>query len=208
MKKLLVLGVGLLLGACGRQASVPEDHFYRLPALLPATILNSPVVNESVLVRVLESDGVHRERAIVYTEDSRGIRLQQHHYHFWLEPPPRLLQRRFARYLRAIGFSPIVLTEGGGASQGMVITGRILRFERELAGHSAQAVVGLELQLEQMGSGRRGVPLLLREYEAVIPAGESFSASAVAFGEALSKIFADFVRDARKVLPRRSQASG
>ncbi len=199
MKKLLAFGFFLLLGACGRQAPVPPDQFYRLPLAQPAVVLNSPIVAESVLVNVLQSDGVHRERAIVYTEHAEGIRLQQHHYHFWLEPPPRLLQRHLVRYLRVVGFSPMVRSEGQLASGGLIVGGRILRFERELVGGSVRAVVGLELRLLREGSGGKA-PLLVREYEAAIPSGKSFSAGAVAFGKALSSIYADFVQDARKVL--------
>ncbi len=204
MKKGLIFGLCLFLGACSRQPPVPEDLFYRLPAPQAVTRLHSPIVEKLVWVNILESDGLHRERAIVFTNDSQGIRLQQHHYHFWMEPPPRLLQRQLVRYLRAVDFSPMVLSENRVAPDGVVIAGRILRFERELVGDSTQAVVGLELRF----SRGRDAPLLIREYEALVPSEKSLSNSVLAFEVALSRIFADFVGDVRKTLSAGGQASG
>ena len=179
-------------GGCAKAPPVPADVFFRLPD--PRPVAGAQLTDAAIVVRALRADGLRSERALLYVDDAADVTLQQQHYHFWAESPPRLVQAQLIQYLRLAGASPMVIG-GTDAPAELVVSGRLRRFERRLSGEQA-AVVEIELQLERDGHGL----VLVRDYAAEVPAGEGFDSAIAAFAEALDKIFADFLADARASL--------
>ena len=189
----LMLVAFLVIGSCASAPPVPADKFYRLPD--PVNISPGPALTDGVIrVERFEADGVHGERAVVFSDDGQGVSLQQHHYHFWADAPPLMLQHQLISYLRAAGAADIVVHKPSSEAA-LIVSGRIKRFERDLSGSAAVARIVLELSIE---ANDARVPLLIKDYEAsVTAASDTLPASVTAFAQGISEIFAAFLIDAR-----------
>jgi ABC-type uncharacterized transport system auxiliary subunit len=189
--------IALGLGGCVAAPPVPDESFYRLQT--PEIATGVPV-NTVLAVEELRSDGIHGERALLHSTDAGHRVLQQYHYHFWADPPPRLLCDYLVALLRSARVARVVERYDPAEVPDYVIRGKIWRFEQLVDGDAAQVVVKLELQVDRF-DGRR--PLLLREYEATAAAATPAPTdAALAFEQALGKIASRFVADLREVLRR------
>lgn len=197
MKRLpLVLLLLLLLGACARQPPVPADHFYRLPEP-KVHALAEPLVQGVILVNTFQTDGLHNDRSMLYTEDAHAITLNRYHYSYWLDSPPRLLQNYLVSYLRAAKAAPTVITDPG-VRAALSISGRIMRLEQQLHGKNSRALIALELRVDGPNPAR---PLLLKDYRVdVTAADDSMESLVLAFQQGLDQIFAQFLSDTRAAL--------
>ena len=204
----LMIGLGAATGGCGHAPTVPSDTFYRLPSSPSA-----PAPGQSgsgartklpwvglVAVEPLRADGVHRERALVYSEDVGALSLSRYHYHFWVDPPPALLRDYLARRLRAAAPTATVLPESGTRPD-ISIGGRVRRFDhlRGSVPGGEQAVVDLELRVQEAGAR---LPALVRDYTARAPVrGGGMIVVVEAFGAAVERIVSDFLSDAARLRP-------
>lgn len=193
---LIFLGLNLLTSGCSLTpvGPVPTDHYYRLPD--PTNLEPRQIFDKGVFVRSFRSDGLHLERAVLFSKDEQALVLEQHHYHFWQDSPQRMLQNHMVAWLRAAEVAPLVVSDPAVKHQ-YVITTQIKRFERHIAGSRSNALVALEIQLQRRGS--REV-LLVRDYSAEVSAENRKVASSIpAFAEALDDIFNRFVDEAAQI---------
>lgn len=177
MIRSLILGLAacLMLVACGNTPPVPVDRFYRLQPVA----LTPPAKALSVLA--LRADSLYAERPLVYSDDGSGRQLRQYHYHLWLYAPAQLVQDHLTASLGAAA-------NGGGRR----LDGRILRFDRVVAGKDSKAVVALELRLSEAGQ-----LVFSKTYTAERAAADNgIAAHVVAVEQALAAIYGEFLRDA------------
>ena len=179
------------MGCTGNLADLPEDRFYRLPDPAPQrAALRFP---GTIAVALPSSDGLHAERALLYSRHDRPLETLRHHYYFWAESPPRLVQEHLVAYLRAAGVSDHVVRAEAAADNDLRLEARLLRFERLVGGDQARVLVALELGWQRRGAG--ALPPR-RTYRALTAAADdSIYASVQAYGEALADVYARFLRD-------------
>lgn len=187
----LIAVVSLQLVACGTSGPVPVDAFYRLPDARISSgsgrLSDGPVV-----VTAFDATDLHKDRAIIFS-DTVDYELKRHHYHFWVESPPRLLQTQLAQYLRDSGAAMDVKLMP--IDQPAVnVTGRIQAFERVVKASGTTVRVALQLRVEAAdGSGEDFV----NDYSEQIEIGSTRMVDSVAaFGQAVERIYARFVADA------------
>lgn len=198
----LTLFLMLAAGGCAKAPPVPTDDFYRLPPPQAAQHEASPWTDGVIVVRVLRADGLHSDRALLYTDDAQGLMLKRYAYHLWVDPPPKMVQQQLAAYLRAIGAGRMVMTSIDAVPD-LVVKGRIERFERQVQESGVTTHVELQLQLED----RRGKPLLLKDYTADVPAADDgIMATVNAIDKGLNRIYAQFAGDVAKALNQRPAA--
>ncbi|RMD62466.1 MAG: ABC transporter [Alphaproteobacteria bacterium] len=186
----------LALGGCGTAPPIPRDHFYRL-AIDTTTVRTSPSpVPGIVSVNAMKADGLLRERPVLYSTSGGPHEMQQHDYHYWTEPPPRMLQGFLVDYLRASGFAEAVVTPELRIRPDYQISGRIKRFERLLGGKTPRIAAVLELAMIEAHSNRLVVVGTYAAERAV--RDDSVESSVYAFNEAVSDILARFVADASR----------
>lgn len=196
MRKLTLLFGFCLLAACSGQPPVPKDHYYRLPQPEISSELN-PLTDGTIFVEQFIADGIHRERALAYAEDSAPTEVFQHHYHHWIESPSLLLRDQLIDYLRARQAGRVI-TDSPGVPAELSIYGKIRRFDQIVKSGAIVVVVSLEFRVEKAGSGE---PLLVRDYERRLdPGGSSMNAAVSGFGAALSEIFSRLLGDLHAVL--------
>jgi ABC-type uncharacterized transport system auxiliary subunit len=186
----LLLMLSLLAG-CAQQPPVPEDRFYRLQTPQDGSVTHP--LKGSVAVKRLQSDALHNDRAILYSEASQPLQLKRYHYHFWIDTPPRLISEHLISWLRHSRAADVVLTDRPGVRPDYTLSGKIRRFEQITDKGQSSVEVSLELQLENNGNH---IPLLVRDYSARVAArSRNIEDVIAAFSEALTRIYADFMKD-------------
>ncbi|MCH8924726.1 MAG: membrane integrity-associated transporter subunit PqiC [Proteobacteria bacterium] len=205
---LLVLALAGLAGCIGSAPPVPRDHYYRVlvapPAQGGAPQSAAPsatgqsaagIMFPGVLsVAPLDAGGLLRERPLLYSATGRAHEVQQHDYHYWMDPPPKMLQAQLVDYLRASGLAKAVITPDLRVRPDYEITGRLRRFERLLGGGPTRVVAEVELALVETG---RKQLLVVETYSAeVAAADDGVEASVLALAQALGRIFERFLADA------------
>ncbi len=170
----------------------------------PAEVPSLPGV---VSVAPLEADGLLRERPLLFSTSQRPHEVQQYVYHYWSDPPPRMLQDQLAAYLRQSRLASAVVTPSLRVRPDFEVIGRIKRLERTLDGASPGVSVELELALIEPAENRL---LVIRSYAAARTAQDtSVQASVVALNHAVTEVFGRFLADARQTsLAARGRVSG
>jgi ABC-type uncharacterized transport system auxiliary subunit len=196
----IAAALALSLSACfGDAPPVPEDNYYRITLAAPPERSGGPLLAGVVLVEPFDADGLLRDRALVYSGDDPAGELKQHHYHFWTDAPPRLLQEATASYLRRAGIAESVVTPELRVPADLEVQGHLLRLERLLGGDVPRVAVELRLALVQADDGRL---VAMNDYaDEVACADDSVSAAVAAFNQALSGIYARFLADIERAAP-------
>lgn len=190
---LTVVLVVSLAGCFGDAPPVPEDRYYRVTLDAPPERSDQPLFDGVVLVQPFGADGLLRDRALVYSVDNPGGELKQHHYHFWTDTPPRLLQEATASYLRLAGIARDVVTPELRVPAEIEVQGHLLRFDRVLGGDVPRVAVELRLALVD---ARDGQLIVMNSYADEVPcADDSVNAAVRGFNEALSGIYRRFLAD-------------
>jgi len=197
MRPVWWLLLSLVLTACMVQPPVPEDRFYRLAEARPGVSLEVAALDGVLAVQAFAADGLHSERAMLYSTDPGQRRLQQYHYQFWLDAPPLLVQDYLAEYFRKAGIAGRVIEGYSSSSGAFHLSGRLKRFEQLLDGGRARVIAVLELRLERPGAPE---PLLDKEYlrEIFFTTGSVIDAVR-GLEQALDGIAEEFIADVRQV---------
>lgn len=190
-----------VLVACGSQPPVPDDRFYRLPDAQSTEHKNHKLpeflLNKAVAIERLETEGLYRERAILYIDKQHPLTLRRYHYHHWVNSPVNIVSEHLLSYLRsALPLADVSrYTAGQSPDQGIRIGGNLVRFERILNDDRPEATVALELWVGK----NKGSYRFSNQYSASVQASDSsMHATAIAFGRALEKIYARFMQDLKK----------
>lgn len=191
------LAAGLLVaslsGCLGSAPPLPRDHYYRVlvpPPQTGETVLFPGVVS----VASLDADGLLRERPLLFSPTGGAQEMQQHDYHYWIDPPPRMLQGQLVDYLRGSGLTGAVVTPELRVAADFEVSGRVKRLERLLGGGPPRVVAELELAMTEAPRGRL---VVVETYTAEVAArDESVESSVLALNQALGMIFREFLDDA------------
>ena len=196
MKRVILLAMGVALAGCAAQAPVPSDRFYRFADPEPSAARREAPLIEHLAVEELRGNGLYAERPLVYSTDEGRRRLEQYHYDYWLEAPPRLLQGHLIAYFRGAGLASQVSRPEAGPAEQAVVGGYIDCFEKHMA-TAPRVVVCLELHLKRPGDDG---PLLARRYDASVSVdGEGMEADLKAYEEALDQVLAAFLGDISRI---------
>lgn len=173
--------VAALLAACGSAPPIPAERYYRLPPPAARHRLTPPPRLERV-----EAPGPLRERPLLYSDDERGLVLQQQHYHAWLAPPPELVRR----HLQACLGADVAVDPASDGAGGWRLRVRLERFERVLAGDRASVAVVVAV------SARNGEQRLVRRYAHLLPVdGPGVAAAVPVFAAALDTTCGELAAD-------------
>lgn len=145
----------LLAGGCAGPAAVPEDSYYRLARAEPASRLSRPLLTGGLVVAVVETPALYQDRAIVYRTTGQPLQLRRHHYHYWSERPPRLLQAYLVDYLTASGLADRVLEDDYAGEARYRLDTRLKRFDQIRGAQGAGVDVALEFELHDRDTGER-----------------------------------------------------
>src|SRR5690606_22937930 len=121
----------VMLAGCGSSPPAPTDSFYRLR--LPQDVGKQESSENVIHVGSFIGEGMYNERSILYNTDQHSRKIIQHHYHFWITSPPRMLREHMVAFLRESDSAPMVITDSS-KGDGLRISGKVLDFEKQTAG--------------------------------------------------------------------------
>lgn len=191
MRALLMIGL-VLLAACGTPVPAPQDHFYRLPTVKPAS--ESRMINGVLRVEPLEAGGLVRERYLIYIDSEDSVELERYHYHLWHKSPAYMLQDHLADYLYQVDSAMTVTTDNSFPADA-VISGDLHQFMQIKGEDGGRVVVDLELRLRRNDGNESVFQKRYMEQESVN--GQGMQAVVMAFSRALNRIYADFSASVR-----------
>lgn len=186
----LVLLTPLLVLAGCAQPKLPQENYYRLMVAEPAD--GSVILDGFLVVEPFIGNGLTSERALLYSASDAPLRVQQYHYHYWIDPPPQMIQDQVVAYLRSGGYAAKVVTPEMRLLPDYALTGRIKRLERIVDGSRFVAVMELEIGLSNAHDNSL---ILLKTYVAEEPAGKDMISTVEAFNRGITKILEKFVAD-------------
>jgi len=143
----------LLVGACAVSQSVPEDRFYRLEPLQPQVSMASPALRGGLRVDNIQADPLHSGRAVIYRDYDGPLQLRRYHYEFWVDQPPRLLDRLLLSYLRNSRVADRIIGPAGFATVAYHLQLRMLKFEQVRKQQSSTVEVSLQATLSSVPVG-------------------------------------------------------
>lgn len=186
--------VALGLAGCGGSQMVPQDQFYRLAGTASVKPLGGPVLDGSVAIASFKTTAIYHDRAIVYSESSRPLELHQHHYHFWVDSPPRLLQDKLARTLRQANVADRVFLATASNPADYHILGTLHQFEQSMGNNETSVNVAMRLELVETATAER---LLVKDYAITTPPVKSGNvyAAVESFQQAVDEIMLDWVAE-------------
>lgn len=205
MKRILSIfaASAALSGCLGASTPVPPDTYYRIEARPSERVAPSPVFSGVLSVESFDADGLIRERPLLFSDESPVHGIRQLNYHFWIDPPTRLLQSQLAAYVRNSGLAGTVVTPDMRVHADFELQGRVRRLERVMTEGSPSVVAEVELTLIRAEDRRL---LFSDTYTAEIATkDDSVPAAVAAINEAVSEIFQSFVSEAGGALQTASE---
>ena len=198
MKLILSLTLITLLTSCAApQAPVPQENYFRLVAHGSGASGDQRLTPGLLMVEELHSDGIHAERALIYSDDADHRRLNLYNYEFWSDPPARLIQSYLVQRLRHAGAATQVMRYDINSDAAAYVGGRLERFVQLIDAEQARVEVAVELRLSIAGERQ---PRLLRTYSAEVNvSGTGAEQTITGYEQALNQIINEFVADARRL---------
>lgn len=191
MRTLALILLAALAAGCAAPP-VPPERFFRLR--VEAAVAPAPAaIPGTLVVQAPRVDGIHNERAIIYSDDPGHRELKQYHYRHWVTPPAQLVQDYLVAYLRQAGSAARVQRDFGDGFTDHVVSGHLTGFEQLVDGERLTAAVDLELAVTAPGAEQAALRRRYTEKAAVD--GGDMAATVRAFEQALHAIAADFAAD-------------
>ncbi len=193
MNKVIMVLLPLLLAGCLSAPPAPEDRFYRLQPVPPVQAVKQSRLTGGLVIDDVSADPLHSGRAILYCEQDRPLQLRRYHYEFWLDQPPRLVQRTLTTWLRASGIADQLL-DPQSREAAWRLRARVLKFEEvRAADRRAQVDVALRVSLFSADAKRT---VWTRDYGRQEPVeGTTMYAVAQAMQAALAALYAQVQAD-------------
>ncbi len=206
MKRLLpALLLLLLLNACTTTPPAPEDHYYRLITSELPQPSTSPTIPGVLKIDPINSYGIYRERALLYTLEAQPEALQQHRYHYWIDTPTRLIRDQLVDFLRASGVAGSIAGSQVSLRGDLRLKLTLTRLERVV--HTGQRV-RVRVALDAVITSADGKPVKITDYARETPATDaSIPASVAAINLALNGIYFELLEDLRALDSHQSDAS-
>jgi len=185
-----------LTGCFGAAPKVPADHYYRLVVETPKSGNETKSFPGTLSIVSVEGDGLLRDRPILFTSADEPLRLRQHNYHYWSDPPTRLIQREMARYLRTAGIANSVVTPEMQINPDFELVGRLKRLERVLGDGRPAIATAIEIGIVRLSDRKL---MIHKTYTVELPTGDdSVNASVTAINKSLAQIFQNIRADAAR----------
>lgn len=192
-----ILAFGLT-GCLGSAPPVPADHYYRFLVSAPGGAPPARAFPGVLSVTAFAGDGLLRSRPILFASSQDPHQIRQHNYHYWADPPTKLVQGEMVAYLRRAGLADSVVTPDMQINADFELQGRVKRLERLLGDSRPRIAVEVELSVVRLRDRKL---MMSRAYSADRESGDdSVNASVLAMSQALGGIFEDFRRDATRTL--------
>lgn len=176
IKTIALLLCSISLTGCGISGgTIPQDHFYRLPAIEAVSQTNQ----QHIIIKPVRVNGLYHERAMLYVDQDQPLELKRYHYHYWVETPASLIHKSLSAYLATD-------KQANVKEINIELIPTLLNFERLLSPGKAEAYIKLHIQVNNLNHPEKSFS---KTYEAKVASSSMIMHdTANAFGEALDEI--------------------
>lgn len=187
---------GVALAGCTQQpVSVQAEQYYRLTITRDSGAPIDGALGGTLEVERFLADGLLSDRAIAYARAGEPDVLHQYRYHFWSDPPTRMLQQATADYLRSARVASSVVMPELRVQADYSLICHVRRLE-QVVGSPSRVLVGLEFALRR---NRDGELVLQDSYQVTrtvedASVGAAVGAMSVAVQEILAALLDDITR--------------
>lgn len=190
----LLLTLASLLSACmGGSAPIPADHYYRLPQARVAIAKQQQtrLPYAAIGIPPTIAHGLYLERSILFVDASAPLELQQYHYHHWHDAPARIIQEHLIHRLQQQTTGTDIVRLNSGEQTDVMLTTRLVRFERELTDNGITVLIELEVTLKKNYRA-----LHKNNYRQTLAVkGDTMHDTVLAFAQALTAIYTAVLND-------------
>ena len=192
---LLLFLSSLLLTACIGSGSVniPKDHYYRLPSVTNVKPLASPLLNGSLAIHSLQSQGMLYERAILFIREQKPFEVNPYYYHHWVNTPSTMIQAHMLDYFKIRKLATKPQRYRSDTTSDFELQGELLHFERYIKSTGIEVHVTLELNIRNR---KTRTEIFHQTYTKKLDTKSKEMAQTIsAFGLALDMIYTEFSND-------------
>lgn len=179
-----VIGVALLISACGR-TPVYTERYYRLDSVL--SDVTAMVEAPDLLVEPFEAHGIYAERPLVYQRPEGRGALEQFSYVFWSEQPARMLSDDLSNSLRRAFGEARVHARSSRVRAQYVVRPRLRRLDFVITAEGARAEFAAEFVVTNEARQPRFVLEYARSRELPEVSAQSFADTAGALAAEASR---------------------
>lgn len=181
----------VLLTACMGGSPAPQDHYYRLALETPSNKENINLPYTTIGIPPSLTNGLYRERPILYVDTQAPLELQQYHYHHWHDAPARIIQEHLINWLQHKIPDSHILRLSQGEQSDIMLQTRVVRFERIHSRNGIGVLVEIEVVLQ-----KNYRTLHQKIYQQTVNVQhDTMHDTALAFGKALENIYTTLISD-------------
>lgn len=193
-KVLLLFTLAVIITSCVGNTQIPQDHYYRLPAIESSTVYDSPVLAGVVMVDPVMASGILDERSMLYVEDEKPDEVKYYSYRHWMDAPSKMIHQHLISYLEKTRAARTTREVPGGERERSEVKISLLQFERSITKDSVKARVSLKISYKAAQKAK-----ILKTYSAAITAKDvSVYSTVKAFGVGLESIYAEWLADVKE----------
>jgi len=189
-KVLALLSLIFLLAACASSPPVPQDNFYHLATIkAPEKHLHQ----FSITLKNFQSDGLYRERALLYSKAQNPLQTRRYSYHFWIKSPTKLIRQHMTEYFLDSQFAKQVRDNRVIKDSDLLISVQLQRLDRIIDKETSKVIVSLRLDV----TSRHNKTNTFRKVYTVESKvkGKSIHDTVESYSTALSNIYEQFITD-------------
>jgi ABC-type uncharacterized transport system auxiliary subunit len=174
-----------LLAVLGASCSGPtEPTTYSLPLTRVASLSETPLSSEAVMVEGFGSDAVLGHRALAWREAAAPNEIHTYSRHLWSQAPPRIVQDHIVSCLRSANAFALVTYPYERSETSLVLGGELRRFEQSIDQNGASAAL-ITVDISLSDRTRRRVALQERLTIDAVAEDGTPQAAIIAFRNAL-----------------------
>jgi len=189
-KKLASLSLIVFFAACASSPPVPQDNFYHL-----ATI-KAPETHQhqlTIALKDFQSEGLYRERALLYINAQHPLQTRRYHYHFWIKSPTKLIRQHMTEYLLDSQFAKQIHDKRVIDDSDLLISGQLQRLDRIIDKETSKVIVRLRFDVT---SRNAKINIFSKTYTVENEVkGKSIHDTVESYSTALIEIYEQFIAD-------------
>lgn len=189
-KKSASLSLILLFTACANSPPVPQDNFYHFATIKAPDTYQHQL---TIALKDFRSDGLYRERALLYINAQYPLQTRRYHYHFWIKSPTKLIRQHMKEYFLNSQFAKQVHDKRVIDDSDLLISGQLQRLDRIIDKETSKVIVGLRLDVTSRDDK---INMFSKTYTVENKVkGKSIHDTVESYSTALSKIYEQFIAD-------------
>lgn len=196
-KNLLLLLCITSIASCVSGTSIPQEHYYRLPAVLSEKPdAGNRRQMDCLLVRDVTVKGLLNDRSLLYVESKQPFEVKKYYYHQWEETPAVMVRDHLIDYLQSTAISKRVARFNYAEKNCHVLESSLEKMEIHYVNNNAELQVSMQADLRDPASQI----MFSKHYQAShVADGKDIHTLVSAYREAFAAVYQQLAEDLVRV---------